>query len=220
MDLPNLVFENNINLITVLEVEQTPEKSETPKPKKKIHTVVNGDNLNKIAKKYKTTWQRLYYKNKKIKDPNVIKVGQKITIPKASEKLEKRDYFIPEPTPTITSNTPQGQPTQATESIQTVSTPVGHGNFDWGWCTYHAQALRPDKLFAGNARDWMVFVNGYEPKIGAVAVNTYAAGGYGHVGVVRDVSDTQILVEHMNYKGFGVITKDWVDKAYWSGYIY
>lgn len=43
-----------------------------------IHTVSKGDNLTKIAEKYKTTVQEIIKKNPDIKDPNRITPGQKI----------------------------------------------------------------------------------------------------------------------------------------------
>lgn len=46
------------------------------------YTVQKGDNLTKIAKKYNTTWKKIYEDNKDIigDDPNLIKVGQVLTI--------------------------------------------------------------------------------------------------------------------------------------------
>lgn len=46
------------------------------------YIVKKGDNLSKIARKYHTTWQELYEKNRKnIGDnPNLIRIGQKLII--------------------------------------------------------------------------------------------------------------------------------------------
>lgn len=48
----------------------------------KYYTVKKGDTLSKIAKKYGTTWQKIYAMNKsKIgKNPNLIKPGQKLRV--------------------------------------------------------------------------------------------------------------------------------------------
>lgn len=48
----------------------------------KYYIVKKGDNLSKIARKYKTTWQVIYEKNKKIigDNPNLIRIGQKLII--------------------------------------------------------------------------------------------------------------------------------------------
>lgn len=53
-------------------------------------TVKKGDFLSKIAKKYDTTWQRIYYANKDIKHPDVINPGDKLVIPDNDEKLKPR----------------------------------------------------------------------------------------------------------------------------------
>lgn len=46
-----------------------------------IYIVKSGDTLSKIAKKYNTTWQKIYEKNKNtIKNPNYIYVNQKLII--------------------------------------------------------------------------------------------------------------------------------------------
>lgn len=58
---------------------------EAPKPTANTHVVVKGDNLSKIALKYlgnANKWKVIYEANKSvIKDPNLIYVGQTLTIP-------------------------------------------------------------------------------------------------------------------------------------------
>ena len=46
------------------------------------YTVVSGDNLSIIAKKFNTTWQKIYADNKAVigSNPNIIKKGQKLII--------------------------------------------------------------------------------------------------------------------------------------------
>jgi hypothetical protein len=46
-----------------------------------VYVVKSGDNLGKIAKKFKTTIDAILKANPQIKDPNKIKVGDAITIP-------------------------------------------------------------------------------------------------------------------------------------------
>jgi LysM repeat protein len=59
-------------------VEPTP----VPEPTPVVYTIKAGDTLNKIAKKYNVTVQQIEDANKDtIKDPNRIKVGDKIVIP-------------------------------------------------------------------------------------------------------------------------------------------
>jgi nucleoid-associated protein YgaU len=48
-----------------------------------VYTVVAGDSLSKIAAHYGTTWQKIYDINKDvISNPDLIKVGWKLKIPK------------------------------------------------------------------------------------------------------------------------------------------
>ncbi len=49
-----------------------------------VYTVAAGDNLTKIAKKYSLTTAQLLAANPQIKNPNSIKIGDKITIPVAA----------------------------------------------------------------------------------------------------------------------------------------
>lgn len=47
------------------------------------YTVVGGDSLSKIAANHGTTWQKIYESNKDvISNPDLIKVGWKLKIPK------------------------------------------------------------------------------------------------------------------------------------------
>ena len=46
-----------------------------------VYTIQKGDNLSKIARKYGTTWQKIYNNNKDVlKSPNKIYIGQQIKI--------------------------------------------------------------------------------------------------------------------------------------------
>ena len=46
------------------------------------YIIKKGDTLSSIAKKYNTTWQKIYDNNKSIigNNPNIIKSGQKLII--------------------------------------------------------------------------------------------------------------------------------------------
>ena len=56
-----------------------------PPPIPKTHTVLSGDNLSKIARKYygKPDWQKIYNANVNVigKNPNIIYAGQVLKIP-------------------------------------------------------------------------------------------------------------------------------------------
>jgi LysM repeat protein len=55
--------------------------SARPAASQQIYVVKAGDNLGKIAKKFKTTIDAILRANPQIKDPNKIKIGDEITIP-------------------------------------------------------------------------------------------------------------------------------------------
>ena len=57
----------------------TPQPQPTPKPTQVVYTVKAGDTLSAIAKKYGTTYQKIAQDNK-IKNPNLIYIGQKLVI--------------------------------------------------------------------------------------------------------------------------------------------
>lgn len=58
----------------------TYEGLSTPKDESVIHVVRLGETLSSIAKKYGTTWQRIYALNPQIINPNLIFPGQKLKI--------------------------------------------------------------------------------------------------------------------------------------------
>ena len=75
---------SNPNLINVGQKIKIPgsgtQKAAEPVKADKIYTVVSGDTLSGIAKKYGTTYQKLAAYNG-ISNPNLIRVGQQIKIP-------------------------------------------------------------------------------------------------------------------------------------------
>lgn len=69
---------------------QTSGEQVQKEKKQVVATVKSGDSLSKIAKRYDTTYVRIFYANKKIKDPDVIYAGQRLRIPDDNEKLKAR----------------------------------------------------------------------------------------------------------------------------------
>jgi len=59
-----------------------------PAPTEELYTVVTGDSLSKIAKRYygdANQWQKIFDANRdQIKNPDLIRPGQKLKIPKTS----------------------------------------------------------------------------------------------------------------------------------------
>ena len=75
--------ENTINQISVAKPPAAPAPAAAAGPR--IHEVVKGDTLSALAKKYygsANKYMKIFEANKDIlKDPNVIKIGQKLKIP-------------------------------------------------------------------------------------------------------------------------------------------
>lgn len=68
----------------------TVNAQEEQQPKKKIVQVDKGDTLQEIAKENSTTYPRMFYANKQLKDPDIIYPGQRLRVPDGKEKLSKR----------------------------------------------------------------------------------------------------------------------------------
>ncbi len=100
------------------------EKKEQ-KPDKPTTVIVQpGDNLTRIAEANETTYQRLFFANPDITDPDIINPGQEIRVPDADEELAPREipsnyvapvysaypsaeqYSAPSSTPTAASQAP------------------------------------------------------------------------------------------------------------------
>jgi nucleoid-associated protein YgaU len=63
------------------EATETPAPTEPPAPTPQLYTVKQGDTISKIAKKFNVTVEALLAANPQIKNPDKIKIGDKITIP-------------------------------------------------------------------------------------------------------------------------------------------
>lgn len=175
------------------------EPVEPKKPEPKIYKVVEGDNLTKIGTKYNVKWQRLWAKNKQLKHPDVIHIGDKIVIPEPSERLRRA-------LPAVVS-----LPAETPRVVATAPVYDGSNTYDYGYCTWYVKNRRGASLpnGLGNANTWysraaaMGMAVGSTPKPGAVGTTT--AGSLGHVVYVESVNgDGTITISEMNYKGWGV----------------
>lgn len=191
--------------------EDRPSSSVTKEEKKKIVTIKSGDTLEKVAKKNKTTYVRIFNANKDIKHPDLINVGDKIRIPTKNEKLKDRFSKLRAAAPAaLIAPAPQAPATyqQIAQSVNTVSTARGSsaGNTYYkGYCTWHVKNMRPDlPNMLGDGGSWVAnaaaqgIPTGSEPRVGAVAEEP------GHVAYVTAVNGNTVTVSEMNYVGFGV----------------
>jgi surface antigen len=186
--------------------EIVPEVTEIPDEIKK-HIVADNESLSKIASQYSVTWKRIYDKNIQLENPDVISVGQEITIPKDDEVLEPREIAIPEPvveSPRATRQTNQ----QATTSTSSARGSSDGNRYVAGYCTWYVKNRRPDlPNNLGNASTWVSraaaqgIATGSSPQIGAV-------GQQGnHVVYIESVNgDGTVTVSDMNWSGLYVIT--------------
>lgn len=182
----------------VVAVEPVDEPVEPPpKPAAIVYTVVKGDNLTKIGAAHNVEWQRLWAKNTQLTHPDVIHVGDQITIPFPDEVLA-RDLppsVMPESTPGVTP----------------LLNYAGGNTYDYGYCTWYVKNRRGASLpnGLGNANTWysraagMGMAVGSEPR--ASAVGTTTRGSLGHVVYVESVNaDGSINISEMNYEGFAI----------------
>jgi surface antigen len=214
----------NIGILAAIKQEATVEQaneasSTTPEPK--IHEVKYSETLSDIAILHETTWVRLFNKNEHIKHPDVLAVGDKITIPLADEVLTERS--LPEP--------PQPEPVQQTSSVASARTSVptqsysrgsSSGNtYTPGYCTWYAKNMRPDlPNNLGNADTWVAraaaqgIPTGSMPRVGAIGQQGM------HVVYVQSVNgDGTVTISEMNFQGLYVVSTRTVPAGYFQ-YIY
>lgn len=186
------------------------KSEQTTKPKEEhiVVTVKAGDTLTSIAEKYKTTYTRLFNANKKIMNPNVIDVGDKVRIPNKKEKLPNRMAEVVAATP-VAAPVAYKAPVTYTATPNYSYRPTGStsGNtYYQGYCTWYAKEKRPDlPNMLGNGGQWTAnaaargYATGTSARAGAIAETP------GHVMYVEKVyGDGTMLISEMNGSaGFG-----------------
>jgi surface antigen len=180
--------------------------AEQPKPEPVVYTVVEGDNLTKIGTAYNVEWQRLWAKNTQLTNPDLIHVGDKITIPLADEKLEREipaAVSLPAVTPNVATPTPQA-----------TSGNFGGGNtYSYGYCTWYVKNRRGASLpnGLGNANTWYARASAMGMAVGSTpakgAVGTTTRGALGYVVYVEGINDNgTIRISEMNAPHWGKVT--------------
>ena len=190
--------------VTVAETTTTKEEAvKTAEPEVKaeeVITVQSGDTLESIATAHNTTYVRLFNANPGIANPDVIDVGNQITVPAAERELEDRFSQL---TPVVTAAAPAAAATTYTTQ-QYSSAPVDSSSYYVGngmWCTDYVHSKRPDVAIYGNAGyNWIGSAQaagkstGSAPQAGAVAVMD------GHVAYVESVNgDGSYVVSEMGW---------------------
>jgi len=153
------------------------------------HTVVKGESLEAIVKKYKGDVNETIEFNSLPADGKLA-VGQEIIIPNGQKPI----YYLPQ------------TKAYATYDFSRPFADISH-RFPWGQCTWYV-AQRRYIPWGGNAKTWLQkaqqygFATGNEPQPGAIVVtrdNPY----YGHVAYVERVNESQIIISEMHL-GYGI----------------
>ncbi|MDZ7744151.1 MAG: LysM peptidoglycan-binding domain-containing protein [Candidatus Saccharibacteria bacterium] len=227
---------SKIRELAVLDVRENRRQDDSSenKPEPVKYKVQEDDSLSKIAKRYDTSWRRLFDKNTHLEHPDIIKVDETIVIPKEDEELEERELPSPPITTDISqepsrSSVPQPsstaeQSTASSRSVSSTSTARGSasGNlYTYGYCTWHVKNLRPDlPNNLGNANTWVAraraqgLPTGSTPRVGAVGQQGM------HVVYVKQVHNNgTVTVSEMNFKGWNVTSSRTVAASNFT-YIY
>jgi surface antigen len=181
-------------------IKETKPVVEPTKPQPVIYIVVSGDNLSKIGTAYNVEWQRLWAKNTQLTNPDLIHVGDQITIPEPSETLARELPAVV----ALPAATPGVAPRMSFD---------GGNGYDYGYCTWYVKNRRgasiPNNL--GNANTWYSraagagMAVGSTPKAGAVGTTT--RGSLGHVVYVESVNaDGSANISEMNAPTWGAVT--------------
>lgn len=148
-----------------------------------------------------------------------------------SEKVSTEksvDNFIEKPLVVETQITPMRQVLAAQSSRAAVdySLVKGPHYFPYGYCTYYVSQKR-EIPWSGNAGTWLSGAKlagketGKKPVPGAIMV-TSEGGSAGHVAYVEAVSDDEVTISEMNFKGYGIVSTRTIseDSKFIKGYIY
>ena len=190
------------------------------------HTVVEGESLSDIAKKYATEWKRIFDKNTNIQDPDIITAGMELLIPAADEQLAPRELPVrtvvvaPREVDSTPRTTTTSQAVQARTAKQAPATATSNG-YVAGYCTWYVKNKRPDlPNNLGNASTWVAraaaqgIATGSTPAVGAVGQRG------NHVVYVESVNDDgTVTISEMNHKGLYVTTTRTLPADYFR-YVY
>lgn len=178
------------------------KKTSAVKEKSVVVTVKEGDTLADIATSHKTSYVRLFNANEKIENPDMIFVGDKVRIPKATEQLPDRfSKLTPVVQAQVIAADTVGQATGQTGAA--AANPVSYaargsssGNtYAYGWCTWWAKEMRPDlPNNLGNGGSWVANASAQGIPTGSQAAAGAIAEIPGHVAYVESVSGGMMTI--------------------------
>lgn len=184
-----------------------------------VYTVAKGDTPQSLARTYSASEaQIIAYNDAEISG---IQVGEQILIPNGTKPVA-----IAPPVVSYASSVS----TQGASFPWGGNSPVyGSNGYDYGYCTWYVASLISVPNNWGNASSWAFYAarSGWSvsttPTVGAIAQTPFAAGGEGHVAIVRAVSadGSQIRFSDMNgLAGWGRVGySGWVSASTFVNYI-
>ncbi len=211
-----------------------------------IHKVQSGETLLGLAGKYKVDSEEIMRQNLLL-TANDLKIGDTIIIPGAIKEVPKPPVVIAAKTTGKPSSTgvtvkTSGKVTVAASGgkapSEYVSSETGsykltwrqpQWKFYWGNCTWYVAQYK-NVNWSGNANQWLANAKakghstGSTPSVGAII--TFTGRGYnpyyGHVGIVTEITDSNLIISDMNYRALGEVTTRKIPKNDRSiqGYIY
>lgn len=102
----------------------------------------------------------------------------------------------------------------------------GSNGYDYGFCTWYVASQISVPSNWGNAATWAYYarLSGWSvsqaPSVGAIAQTAAAAGGEGHVAIVRAVNGNQVLIQDMNgIAGWGRVGEAWEPISEYQNFI-
>ena len=167
-----------------------------------VYTVKSGDTLNSLATKYGSNLDQLTaYNDAEI---NGISIGEQILIPNGQPPAAPAyNFFFP-----------------------TYGSGSSNNGYDFGYCTWYVATQIAVPSNWGNASSWAYYarLSGWNvssiPTVGSIAQTPYAAGGQGHVAIVKAISGDQIYIEDMNgIAGYDRVGRGWEPIAKYPNYI-
>ncbi|HWB39585.1 MAG TPA: LysM peptidoglycan-binding domain-containing protein [Candidatus Saccharimonadales bacterium] len=171
-----------------------------------VYVVQSGDTPASLASRFHAEQAKIIAYN----DAEIggLKAGEHIIIPGASEVSAAPSF-------SFTSNVAWG-----------IAPIYGYNGYDFGYCTWYVATQVTVPANWGNASTWAYYAgqSGWKvsgaPSVGAIAQTAYAAGGEGHVAIVRAVKGNQVLIEDMNgIAGWDRVGKAWEPISTYEHYI-
>ena len=174
-----------------------------------VYTVQSGDTPTSLATKYQANAADIIaFNNAQISG---LTPGEQIVIPNG---------VMPSSREGLSANGLDG-------SFPWGSAPIyGYNGYDPGYCTWYVASQVAVPSNWGNAATWAYYasLSGWNvstlPSVGSIAQTADAAGGEGHVAIVKAVNGAQIEITEMNGPaGFGNIDTRWVPIGVFQHYI-